>query len=65
MAKTKLELAYAAYADLTISKEILKPAVAAKKSLEDYTDKEQRKTRRAWQHASSWIDKYISALLPK
>jgi hypothetical protein len=59
-AKTKLELAYAAYAELTTAmKELaastvnsLKPAVAAKKALKDYKDKEQRETRRARQHAS-------------
>ena len=61
MAGTKLELAYAAYADLTTAmndlaastaaaKGSLQLTLAAKKSLEDYKRKENRHTRKARLH---------------
>ena len=61
-AETRLELAYAAYADLTTamrelaaskddSSASLRQASAAAKALENYKDQEQQKSRRARQHA--------------
>jgi len=61
-AKAKLELAYAAYADLTTAmRELaaskndslasLRQATVATKALENYADKERHKSRRARQHA--------------
>jgi hypothetical protein len=60
-ADKKLELAYAAYAELTSamkelatstenSKWSLRLALAAKEALKDYKDKEREKTRKARQH---------------
>jgi hypothetical protein len=60
MAGAKLELAYTAYSDLTTamkdlatstahSKESLRLALSAKKALTEYTEQEQRKTRKARQ----------------
>lgn len=72
LAENKLELAYAAYAELTSamkglttstinSKESLKLALAAKEALHDYKNRERVKTRNARRR----IGTYIPALGPK